>query len=610
MRNTVPGKLLEIGCGIGSFLYLMRGAGWKVQGIEPDANYAYAGQNEYDIPIAAHLFENTDFEPGSFDLVAMFHVIEHLSSPRETLARIRHILKPGGILFLESPCIEHPYSGNLEYFFWSAHLFSFSRSTLNGLLQLVGFTPLHFGYRGDFLWVIAQRVEAESSIEVSYPLDDPKLVIRTTLQSGREFTRRQLLNARSHTLGSTAALLCRAITTLRERPEVFVPAVTRRMRSKIARLERQVPPWMPGIGKRKRIVHFGLHSPGNAGDTVLFKAVRDLFDEVNGKYTWTLESLWAKVSEETVRRINAEADAIVIGGGGVLLKDTNPNQNSGWQWNCSVENLARIEKSLIVFAIGYNRFPGQEDFDPIFRTHITEMVQRSVFFGLRNRMSIRAVAEYLPEHLRPRLRFQPCPTTLLSYIYPSAKPLHRSLQDRRLALNVAFDRHRLRYGRDEYEILAAIARAMKWANKQGWAISLAIHSRGDANIIPYLVRERVDFTEACLESVPALEVVDFYRQVPLTVGMREHSQLIPFGVQNAIISLISHPKLGYFLEDIGHPEWGIDLRKGQVEKELIDKIEQYGMDCYGEVIYEIVEAQSKLMVLTMKNLEIIRGAIL
>jgi len=608
LRNTNPGKSLEIGCGIGSFLYLMRGAGWEVQGIEPDGNYADTGKYEYDITIESAFIENIDYEPASFDLVSMFHVIEHLNSPSEVMSRIRHILRPNGILFLECPCIENPYNGDLEKFFWSAHLFSFSRSTLNGMLQLQGFTPLHFGYRNDFLWVIAQRTEGEITSVLSYPLDDPTMVYHRTLKSGQKFMRRKSLNTKSHMLGHTSLLLRKLVIALRDQPEIIFPSVIKRIRSKIGHAERQILPLINRIRKWKRITHFGLHSPGNAGDTVLFRAVRDLFDVSNSKHLWNLESLWEEVSEETVRHINTQANAIIIGGGGVLLKDTNPNNNSGWQWNCSVENLRKIKKPLIVFAIGYNRFPGQEDFDPIFRTHITEVVQRSVFFGLRNTISIRALTEYLPDHLRQRLRFQPCPTTLLSYIYPSVKPQQHPLQDRRLALNIAFDRHILRYGRSEYEILSSIAHAIKWANKQGWHINLAIHTRGDANFIPYLVREKIDFTEVYLEGIPAQEVINFYQRSPLTIGMRGHSQLIPFGLQNGIISLISHDKLTSFLDDIGHPEWGLDIKNPNLELQLMEKIQLF--DEQRSIIQtQIVKAQKLLWDITLQNLNIIKNAL-
>ena len=106
-----------------------------------------------------------------------------------------------------------------------------------------------------------------------------------------------------------------------------------------------------------------------------------MYDRRLGPFQWKLEDLWEKVSIQTLNRINDDVKGLVIGGGGLFLRDTNANQNSGWEWNCSIENLRKIDVPIIVFAVGFNRFRGQEDFDPIFRSHLQELVQKSAFFG-------------------------------------------------------------------------------------------------------------------------------------------------------------------------------------------------------------------------------------
>lgn len=323
----------------------------------------------------------------------------------------------------------------------------------------------------------------------------------------------------------------------------------------------------------KYLAHFGLHNPGNAGDTLLFLAVRKLFDDVNGSEHWKLEQLWDEITESTINRLNKRSKGIIIGGGGLLLRDTNENQKSGWQWSCSIDQIRQIQVPIVVFAIGYNRFRNQEDFDPIFQEHIQETVSRSLFFGLRNHGSIRALTPYLEDSLISKLQFQPCPTTILSYLYPEkvSKLLEQGKQE--LTLNMSFDRRQLRFGLDEDKILTSIARAMKWANQKGWKINLTIHCPGDDYIEPWLLKEQVVFHKIQLGGLPPQTVLDFYSKMPLTIGMRGHSQMIPFGMGNAIISLISHDKLGFFLEDINHPEWGIDIHSKNMQDELIEKIQ-------------------------------------
>ena len=612
LKSIDSGKVLEIGCGVGSFLRLMRGMGWDVLGIEPDANYAIAGGQEYGIPIRAEIFEETRLDSSDFDMVCLFHVIEHVESPSGLLRRIWQTLTLNGVLFLECPCIEKPYGGDLESFFWSDHLFTFSQNTMRGLLAITGFNLIRCGYSGPFLWVIAQKTERNLTAGLVYPLDDPNQVLKRTLRRYWFFkTLRPLRRGRVWPVLSRGRSL---LLIVRYHPRAFLPSIkreTQRQLSPVVNAVLALPQQLKRKPSSRAIVHVGLHQPGNAGDTVLFSATRQLFDKINGPYQWREEHLWDEVSQRIVKQINSQGRALLLGGGGVLLPDTNRNDNSGWQWNCSLEYLKAIEVPIIVWAIGYNRFRGQDDFEPIFRTHITEMVRRSAFFGLRNRGSIRALSSYLPEDLRHRLSFQPCSTTLLSYLYPVQTKVSDGQDPRCMAINVAFDRARLRYGVGEEEdsILSQISRVLRWANVQGWKIYLVIHTTHDYNITPWLIKYKVDYTEVQLTGVPANEVIEFYRTIPLTIGTRGHSQLIPFGLQKRIISLISHDKLGWFLDDIGHPEWGIEVRDNSLESKLKDKIQEYGVDRRTEIDHQVVASQHQILEITMNNMKIIREAI-
>ena len=84
------------------------------------------------------------------------------------------------------------------------------------------------------------------------------------------------------------------------------------------------------------------------------------------------------VGPALVKYINRTADAVVVGGGGLFLSDTNPNRESGWQWRISLDMLEQLEVPLIVFAVGYNRFYGQPDFEPPFSEHVARTIEKSV----------------------------------------------------------------------------------------------------------------------------------------------------------------------------------------------------------------------------------------
>jgi SAM-dependent methyltransferase/polysaccharide pyruvyl transferase WcaK-like protein len=613
LHSQTPKRFLEIGCGLGSFLRLMSGAGWDILGLEPDPTRVEAAKHEYRIPLQPHFYEDTVFPDNCFDLVASFHVLEHVSSPRIFLNKVRKEIKPGGKLYLEVPCIEHPYRGDLDRFFWSLHLSTFSKNTLLGLLEQVGFRILKSGYSGDFLWVLAENDSFSPCRTPVYPLDKPEVVWRRTHRIHKHFLFRQSLSSRTDPISRLNLSFQNALQAYVDKldlgPRLALQSFGRRIisitkvatESSIIKVSNKLPGHIP-------LVHVGVHGLGNAGDVMLLVAVRKLFDMVNGSCNWSLEHVYSEVSPEIIRRINNEMKGLVIGGGGLFLPDTNRNQRSGWIWNCSIEQLRNIRIPIFVFAVGYNRFREQEDFNPIFSSNIQELVERSAFFGLRSRGSIRNLSHYLNQTLVPKLVFQPCPTTLLKYLYPQYMEMTSRDTTKRLSLNVAFDRRKLRFGDLEDGILQSIASTMKWANNHGWEIYLAIHVSTDAQVIPWLIRHGVIFKEVNLATQPYQAILEFYSKMHLSIGMRSHSQLIPFGLGKPIISVISHDKLSFFLDDIDHPEWGVDIKAPKFNEKLISKIKIADSDRY-LLIKQISQAQEVLWNITLSNTKIISDAL-
>jgi len=369
--------------------------------------------------------------------------------------------------------------------------------------------------------------------------------------------------------------------------------------------------------------HFGVHNAdkknpiainSNAGDTALFQAVRDTFDFFMGENEWIMEALWKKVTEEKVKEINEKSTALIVGGGGLLLKDQKGADvsSSGWQWNCPLDLIHKLKVPTILFAVGYNRFRGQEDFDQIFGQHISELLKNSTFFGLRNHGSIDAVKKYVPSNLREKIRFQPCPTTLSWFLYNDVYHLSRNnnfKETKRLVVNMAFDRKHLRFLNNEDETLKSTARVLKKYRSKGWSIILANHKPQDDFFSQYLTSAGVSFEKVNLYDEQPKVILDFYNSVDLVIGMRGHSQMIPFGLRKNIISIISHSKLKWFLDDIGHSDWGVDISDKDYENKLYFLIRQIGETDYDKINKEIIVAQTKLWKITQENMRQIKNSL-
>jgi 2-polyprenyl-3-methyl-5-hydroxy-6-metoxy-1,4-benzoquinol methylase len=96
-------RVLELGCAHGSFVALLRLAGYEASGVEMSPWVVEFGQKIFDVPIFVGPVETLDFPDGSFDVIALMDVLEHLFDPCETMAHCLKLLKPDGFLLIQTP---------------------------------------------------------------------------------------------------------------------------------------------------------------------------------------------------------------------------------------------------------------------------------------------------------------------------------------------------------------------------------------------------------------------------------------------------------------------------------------------------------------------------
>ncbi|MBL8050298.1 MAG: methyltransferase domain-containing protein [Anaerolineales bacterium] len=99
-------RVLDIGCGGGLFLSKMKAEGAKGIGIELSDSRAYYAQTKHGLDITKRPIEDNYWEnfENTFDVVTLWDVIEHVNFPLATLKHAVKVLKPNGILLIDTPC--------------------------------------------------------------------------------------------------------------------------------------------------------------------------------------------------------------------------------------------------------------------------------------------------------------------------------------------------------------------------------------------------------------------------------------------------------------------------------------------------------------------------
>jgi 2-polyprenyl-3-methyl-5-hydroxy-6-metoxy-1,4-benzoquinol methylase len=99
------GRLLDVGTASGYFLDEARRAGYSVAGLEGDEHAATRAHARFGVDVTAAWVEEADLETGGFDVICLWHVLEHVPRPLRMLDRLRDALRPDGMLFCEVPNI-------------------------------------------------------------------------------------------------------------------------------------------------------------------------------------------------------------------------------------------------------------------------------------------------------------------------------------------------------------------------------------------------------------------------------------------------------------------------------------------------------------------------
>lgn len=157
-KFRTAGRILDIGCGSGSFLHRMKLEGWETWGVELSRKAADLGNSLHGLNIQAGTVHQAKLPAAAFDYIRLNHSFEHLLDPRATLDRIRSLLAPEGLLFIGVPNVDSVPAAVFGRHWWNlgppVHPFGYSARTLTPLLREHGFEVVSSRTNSNFAGVL------------------------------------------------------------------------------------------------------------------------------------------------------------------------------------------------------------------------------------------------------------------------------------------------------------------------------------------------------------------------------------------------------------------------------------------------------------------------
>lgn len=180
LEEAKPGKLLDIGCGNGSFLQQMQEKGWDVVGTDFDSK-AVETANQQGLEVYVGDLSTIQFKANSFDAITLNNVIEHLYDPLQTLKECRRILRDQGQIVIVTPNREslghQHFKQNWRGLETPRHLFIFSQKNLETMAVEAGFSEIKtFGKMSIKDIIKPLIIEASIYIEKRNTVTDSSLI--------------------------------------------------------------------------------------------------------------------------------------------------------------------------------------------------------------------------------------------------------------------------------------------------------------------------------------------------------------------------------------------------------------------------------------------------
>ena len=329
-----------------------------------------------------------------------------------------------------------------------------------------------------------------------------------------------------------------------------------------------------------QVVHiFASNAKSNSGDFMIGIATKKWFSDIiikSDNIAFTDLDCRNEIlyNNHNIYKLN-KFDYIIIGAGGLILPDSAVNNVSCWQWIISLDNIKKIIKPIYVISIGWNLFFNQtinmcnrdnnkEDNNrtKIFKDNITTLILQSVYFTMRHCSDVKNLLNVVGNKYKQKVQYQMCPTVW--YVNKYWKPKLNTVNQKYIAIEIKDDRQWRRYYKigmeNFYNKLLEIIK--KCINEK--KLILYLSHDGSKSFYDFLLKNEVVIPYLDNSSANEQKILENYSKIHTIYCSAGHSQMISYGLGIKIISLITHPKIKNFCDDIEDKN-GIDVNNS-IEK--------------------------------------------
>ena len=357
-----------------------------------------------------------------------------------------------------------------------------------------------------------------------------------------------------------------------------------------------------------KAIHFAVipNSNNNAGDNFLYTLIRKIIEYFLQKkgfiVSWEIKSQWEISSAESIRK--SKADFILFGGGGLFLPDQNgacKSNNTGWQINIPAQDYYNFNIPYYGAAIGFNWFRFSKVDKNVIKNSAKSFIDNSSAMGIRNKGSIKELESITG--IRNKISWLPCPTTLLKELLNSNietdlnKELHnkvsleRPLKDKTKKLNIGINLScdRLDQRGINNQTFISLRKSLLELIKKGHSLTYLAHKDLDLFAYEKIGKEDIFKSKINISTFDPNQIVSTYLDFDVFFGGRGHSLMIPFGIGIPIISLTTHNKQKYFMDDCDLLNFSLEITELSSEKitnQLFKSIENINMQKENNLKYQ------------------------